>query len=245
MTKYRPFLALLALPLALAACGSEETPTGPVVGEPIAHIAPPVGQSWLDVAAETPDGGFLRGNPDAPLKLLEFASHTCSHCAAFSQESTAGLEKYIESGVVSHEIRNQIHDGLDLTINMLARCGEPTAFHPLANQAWGDFEDIFGRVQQNSAQIETAMQAQGNDRFQQIAQAAGLLDYFAARGISRDQALQCLADPAKAEAIIAQSNEQSKEHDVQGTPTFFLNGSRIDGTLWSIVEPALQRAGAR
>jgi protein-disulfide isomerase len=247
MNRKKLFLAVLALPLSLAvaACGGDAPADEPLVGEPIAHIAPPEGQTWLEVGSETPQGGYVIGNPDAPLKLVEFASHTCSHCAHYSQQSVGPFEKYLESGVVSHEIRNQIHDALDLTMAMLVRCGDPAAFHPLADQAWGSFDEIIGYAQENQEAVQAAMQSQGNDRFQRIAQAAGLIDFFAARGIARDQAMQCLADPAKAEAILNQSQENSNELDVQGTPTFFLNGRRLNGTTWDIVEPALQQAGAR
>src|SRR3546814_7851742 len=57
-----------------------------------------------------------------------------------------------------------------------------------------------------------------------IAQAAQLYDFFAARGLSSDQARQCLADQAKAEDIVKKSAAQSDELGVNGTPTFFING---------------------
>lgn len=242
----RAALAATALPLALAlaACGSDEE--GTTSGEPIAPIAAPAGQSWVETAAETPEGGFVIGNPDAPLKLVEYASHTCSHCAAFAQESAGALDEYVAKGIVSYEIRNQIHDPLDLSIALLARCGgNPATFHPLANQAWGDFNNLMSGVQANSAALEQAQAAPQAQRFQAIAQAAGLIDFFAARGISRDQAMQCLADVDKAQAIADASQTQSDELNVTGTPTFFLNGQLVEGTTWAVIEPALQAAGAR
>ena len=143
-----PF-ALGPLALTLAACGSDAE--GPIKGEPIAPIAAPAGQSWIETAAETPEGGFVIGNPNAPLKLVEYASHTCSHCAAFSQEGAAKLDEYVAKGTVSYEIRNQIHDPIDLTIALLARCGTPASFHPLANQAWQNFDSLMTTVQANGA----------------------------------------------------------------------------------------------
>jgi protein-disulfide isomerase len=90
------------------------------------------------------------------------------------------------------------------------------------------------------------MQGPPEQRFQTIAQAAGFLDFFAARGISRDQAMQCLADPAAGEAIANRSQTQSEELDVTGTPTFFLNGRKLDDVVgWGELEPILQNAGAR
>ena len=239
--------ALCAAPLALglAACGDEATEGGPPRGEPIAHIAAPAGQSWVETAAETPEGGFVIGNPNAPLKLVEYASHTCHVCADFSKQGAAPMDKYVETGVVSYEIRNLIRDSIDMTIAMLARCSGPAAFHPLANQSWQSFDELMATVQSNGAALQQAEQVPQAQRFQAIAQASGLLDFFAARGISRDQAMQCLSDTAKAELIATRSQTQSDELQLPGTPTFFLNGQQVEGTSWAALEPVLQAAGAR
>jgi len=238
--------AIAPLALALAACGdTDEAAGGTPSGEPVAAIAAPAGQKWVDTAAVTPEGGYVIGNPDAPLKLVEYASHTCSHCATFSQESSGPMEEYVATGRVSYEIRNQIHDALDLTMAMLVRCGSPESFHPLANQVWGNFDQVISTVQANGPALDQATQAPLAQRYQAIAQASGLLDFFAERGISRDQAMQCLSDPAVADRIVENSTTQSDELGVTGTPTFFINGSKIEGTNWASVEAALQQAGAR
>ncbi len=243
----RTVFAALAVPLALAlaACGDDPEEAGPPVGEPIAHIAPPAGTSWVETASVTPEGGYRIGNPYAPLKLVEYASHTCHVCAAFSQEGAAGMDKYVETGVVSYEIRNLIRDAVDLTIAMLARCSGPGAFHPLANQAWQNFDPLMDVVQANGAAVEQAMQAPEGQRLQAIAQTSGLLDFFAQRGISNDQAMQCLANTAQADQISEASATQSRELGITGTPTFFINDSRLEVTNWTSVEAALQTAGAR
>jgi len=247
------FAAAAPLALALAACGDsaeDATPTG----EPVAPVAAPTGTSWVETAAVTPEGGYRIGNPDAPLKLVEYASHTCGHCAAFSQEAVSELDEYVSKGILSYELRNQIHDPIDMTIALLARCGTPASFHPLANQAWQNFDSIMTTVQANGAALQQAQTAPQAQRLQAIAQASGLLDFFASRGISRDQAMTCLADTAKAQQIADASAQQSEELDVTGTPTFFLNGQKIEGTTWGPttgpnanpgIKAALQRAGAR
>ncbi len=248
MTMRRRLSALLlAAPLALvvAACSEGDVEETSLTGEPIAAIPAPEGESWIDMAVETEMGGVLLGNPDAPLKLVEYASHTCSHCATFSGEAHEPLEGYIDSGVVSFELRNQVHDGIDLTFAMLARCGDATTFYPLATQGWAELNTIIGTAQASGEALNAAMLAEGDDRFQRIAAASGLLDWFAARGISQDQALTCLADPAVADGIITRSQEQSDELDVTGTPTFFLNGNKLNANSWAGIEPILQEAGAR
>src|SRR5688500_16911831 len=97
------FAALTApLALALAACGSNEE--GAVSGETVAPTPAPAGQQWVDVAAVTPEGGWLIGNPDAPLKLVEYGSLTCPGCAQFSETGIPTLrENYVNSGRVSFE----------------------------------------------------------------------------------------------------------------------------------------------
>jgi len=239
-------IASLAVPLALglAAC-QEEAVEGPPRGEAIAPIAAPAGQSWVETSAETPEGGFRIGNPEAPLKLVEYASHTCHVCADFSKQGAAAMDKYVETGVVSYEIRNLIRDPVDLTIGLLARCSGPAAFHPIANQVWQNFDAVMATAQANMAGIQQAQNAPPAQRFQAIGQASGLLDFFAARGISNDQAMQCLADTTKAQQIATRSQTQSDELKLSGTPTFFLNGQLVEGTSWAVLEPVLQAAGAR
>ncbi len=243
---FRRLALIAAAPLALAACKSEsETPGALPQGEPIAAVTAPAGTAWGDKVTVSPEGGYILGNPEAPLKLVEYASHTCSHCADFSKEAHEPLDKYIGTGVVSYELRNQIHDPIDLSIAMLVRCGPPESMHPLSIQAWAEFEQIYAGLNANQAAVQQALAQPPAQRLQAVAQAGGLIDFFAARGISRDQALQCLGDQAKAEAIVQASQKQSEELGVTGTPTFFLNGARVEGATWKAIEPALQAAGAR
>lgn len=246
----RALAALLALclPFALAACGDKGSDAGnPPKGDAVAKVAPPAGQQWADVVTVTPLGGYQMGNPEAPLKLIEYGSLTCPHCAEFSEKASATLrDKYIASGVVSWELRNQVHDGFDLTMAMLVRCGEPQSFHALSEQVWANLKPLVDNIQKAGPALDSAMKEQDQaKRYQLIADRAGLIDFFAARGIAKDQAKACLAKPGLAETIIKQSEDQSKELDVQGTPTFFLNGKQLDAKSWEDLEPALQNAGAR
>ena len=238
----------LATVLALTACGSnEEAADGEVAeGAVVAAVPAPAGQSWSEVAAVTPEGGIVEGNPNAPIKLVEYASHTCSHCADFSVQASEALRtKYIETGKVSYEIRNQIHDPIDLTFAVLARCAGPEAFHAFAEQGWGNLANMFAQVQANEAALQAASQAQGAARFDGVANAAGLYDFFAQRGVSRDQAKACLAKEETATKIAADSEKQSTDLNVTGTPTFFINGKNVGTLDWKGLEPILQRAGAR
>ncbi len=237
-----------ALPMALAACGSDAKKDGETPkGEPIARIAPPVGQDWAEVVKVTDLDGYQMGNPEAPIKLIEYASLTCPHCADFSKEGSAALrDKYVASGVVSYELRNQIRDGFDLTMAMLVRCGAPESFHGLSEQVWANLPALVAAIDANKAGIEMAMkETDQGKRYAAIANAAGLTEFFASRGISKDQAAVCLAKPGLAEKIAKQSEDQSTALKIEGTPTFFVNGTMVDAKSWPQLEPILQTAGAR
>ncbi len=138
-----------------------------------------------------------------------------------------------------------MRDPIDLSIATLVRCGAKENMQPLSDQAWASLEEIFGTVQTNQTLYEASANQPVNQRFVTIAQAAGLIDFFAARGLSADQSRACLADTAKVQAIADASNEQSEELKITGTPTFFLNGKKLDVTQWAQLEPLLRAAGAR
>ncbi len=239
-------IALAPLALALAACGSGDDATGgtELTGEPIAEVAAPEGQNWTEVVTRTEEGGFLMGNPDAPIKLLEFASLTCGACAQFAQESTQELKQdFVNSGRVSFEYRNYLRGPQDLIAAQIMECGAPERVIPLADQHYARFAE-FGealsdpRMQQISSLPENQQKAA-------FAEISGLLEFFAQRGLSRDEALSCLADDAKATQMAEQMQSWNQNYDIQGTPTIYVNGQVLDQNRWSAVKQRLEALGAR
>ncbi|MDT9013385.1 thioredoxin domain-containing protein [Novosphingobium sp. APW14] len=242
--------ALIAatMAIALAACGKKDEGSAAAVtnGEPIAKIAPPAGASWADTYAVTPEGGYRMGNPDAPIKLVEYGALSCSHCAEFAEMSAAELrDNFIASGRVSYEVRFFMLNALDVPATLLATCGAPEAALPLAEQFWGWQKNMFANLQSNEAALNAAGQLPPEQRFAAIAQAGEMDSFFASRGIAADQAKICLADTAKATKLVEATNKAGQELNITGTPTFFLNGTKLDGNTWEAVKVALEKAGAR
>ena len=243
-------LATLAAPLALglAACNSgSEGGDGTTSAEIAQPVAPPAGTTWSEHAVRTPEGGWLVGNPDAPIKLVEYGSVTCPACAAFSVEGSAPLHSgYVDTGRVSYEFRTvMIHGPKDLVISRILECAPVETVVPLAEQVWGNLHTVDETFNANLPAFEQAMAMPENQRFVAMAQVSGLTDFFAARGISTEQTQACLADSAAVTALATKSQELSTRDGVEGTPTFFVNGNKIDANRWAEVEGALQRAGAR
>jgi len=244
-------LALIALaaPLALglAACSKEEGPAGSLSGEPIANVAPPAGKAWAEVVTKTPEGGYRMGNPEAPIKLIEYGSLTCSHCAEFAHEAMAELrDSFVASGRVSFEMRNFVRDGIDITAAQLTRCGSPESFFALTDQVFANQAAIIQRVQAaGEPAFQAAMTQPDAQRGMAIAKLAGLDEFFAARGLSKDQAAACLANPADAQAMAKNAQEQGEQLQITGTPTFLINGTKETANTWAEIKAKLQTLGAR
>ncbi len=247
MNRLRTILLTAPLLLALAACDKTAEGAGALEGDAVAAVTAPAGSSWTETAVRTDQGGWQVGNPAAPIKLVEYGSLTCPACVAFSVDGSAKLNAdYVETGRVSYEFRSApIHGWPDLLMTRLLECAPLTAAVPLADQVWANYEPIMTAIQASQAQAEQAMNLPENQRFVALSQAAGITDFFAARGISADQAQVCLADNAAVTTLADKLTAQMEADDVQGTPTFMLNGQKISQTRWSEVEAALQRAGAR
>jgi len=248
MTLTRLFsLCLAALaPLMLAACGGDAASDG-ARSEPLPIVAPPAGTTWSQKAVATEKGGYLVGNPDAPLKLVEYGSLTCPACARFAEEGTEPLlEKYVNSGRVSFEFRSfVIHGPLDLALTRLIGCSAPEAALPLADQIWANLGPIQQRAFADESALNDLAKFPENERFVRFGEITGLYEFFAARGISADQARTCMADFASLEKISKISESYGTEDKISQTPTFVLNGNKVEASTWAELEPALQRAGAR
>ena len=245
--RFRMALATaLAAPLAQAACNGEETIEGGTSGEPIAAITAPEGTSWNETFTLSEDGmGFIVGNPDAPLKLVEYASHTCGACANFSVTGKQPLkDDYIASGVVSFEQREVFLNANDVVIAALTQCGPGERMQALSDEVWSNLPVVFQGIQSNPQAMQAAGQLDISERFVRMGEVTGLIDFFAARGLSSDQARACLADSDKIDAMVKASSAKAEEVGVTGTPTFTLNGGKVEAISWGQLEPILQRAGA-
>src|SRR5207237_2794614 len=94
-------VTVLAAPLSEAA--AQQRRAARPAARPAAH--PTVVRDWTRIAVRTPEGVRI-GNPAAQVKLVEYGSITCPHCAAFAnQGGTAGLDRHVRTGRVSGEYR--------------------------------------------------------------------------------------------------------------------------------------------
>ena len=210
-----------------------------------ATTAVPAGTHWLDVAAATPDGGFRLGNPDAPVKLVEYASLTCPHCRDFHDESDADLRaKYIATGKVSYEYRNFLLNGPDLAASVLARCQGPKQFFNLMNAFYAaqrEWVDPFMKMTpEDSKRIGALPQDQQAGA---IARVGGLDAFMKARGMTTAEFDKCLANGDATKQLTAMRDTATNKLEINSTPSFIINGVRQEDIhTWSLLEPKLQTA---
>jgi protein-disulfide isomerase len=240
------FAPLALAILALAACNkSSDSPTS---GAAIKAIAPPAGTAWADKVEATADGGVRMGNPDAPIKLVEYGSLSCPHCAKLAQDGFAKLTgDYVASGRVSYEFRSfVIHPAQDMPLTLLAKCGPLETFFPLIEQIYRNFDAMEQPLQDPAVQQKANAAAQGpaEQRLTGLSDALGFTQFFSARGLSIDKQHACLTDNAKVKDLDALTQKYSGE-GIESTPTLLVNGEKLGTTDWADLDNALKAAGAR
>ncbi|MEP9376836.1 DsbA family protein [Aquabacter sp. CN5-332] len=177
-------------------------------------IAPAAAQTTdeakLMAAAASPLPEQSMGAANAPVTIVEYASLTCSHCAAFHAKTFPVLKsKYIDTGKVRFILREFPFDPVATAAFMLARCMPADKYFPMVSslfdtqRAWA-----FGS---NPAQ--------------------GLLTVAKQAGMSEADFEKCLSDKELAEKVQASAQYGNKELGVDSTPTFFINGKKVSGAL--------------
>lgn len=237
-------LAISAMTLSACGSGGEGEISS---SEPLPSVEAPAGAQWSDTVVKSEENGYVIGNPDAPIKLVEYASLTCGACAAFEQEAYAELiSDYVSSGRVSFEIRNYLLNPYDIVLGLLTRCGAPETYPALTEQVFKNQAALLDGVRNiDQAALQAAFADAETKGYGDAARAMGVIEFFKARGISEDQANACLADPAMAKELLDMTEKGSKEYKIEGTPSFFINGAKVDYSGWASLKGKLQEAGAR
>lgn len=234
-------LLAAALMLPSAACSAEKTSDATSNSStPIKPIAPPQGGDWTKMVAATPEGGVLMGNPNAEVKIIEYGSLTCPHCAEFAEQGTPQLvDKYVKSGRVSYEFRNFLRDGLDMAMALVAHCAGPQKFFPLADAMYKGQREFFERAQAVPPEQQQAL-GQNPAGF---AQMAGLQQWAAQRGVPSARSNACLANQTAMNQLMQTSSDATTQFpDFTGTPTFILNGKMLEERTWDMLEPKIRGA---
>lgn len=203
-------------------------------------IAAAPATDWSKVSQRLPSGAFLLGNPAAPVRLIEYLSLTCSHCAHFEDQGIAPLTaKYIAPGRVSYEVRHALRDGLDLAGSMIARCRGPQSFFVLLPKVFAQQTIWFSRAQA----WERIEQVEGQSPEQLLPKLARGAGFDSLYGIAPAAMDSCLANDGEQKLLTAQADEAWHHANISGTPAFMINGVLHDDIgEWPQLDAALAAA---
>jgi protein-disulfide isomerase len=153
---------------------------------------------------------MVMGDSNAPVTIIEYASMTCPHCAAFHETTLPALkEKYIDTGKVKLILREFPFDPRAAAAFMLARCAPPEQYYPMVSALF--------QQQKTWSSAENA--------------AVPLLQIAKLAGFTQEKFEACLKDQELLNKVRAVFKKASEEYGVESTPTFFINGEKTSGTL--------------
>jgi protein-disulfide isomerase len=248
--KARIFLASAMAALALAGCNKKNETQGTAVSNEAVTITqanPPPGGTWADVVNAT-SSGFMMGNPNAKVKLIEIGALSCPHCKKFDDEGVPPLiDKYVKTGQVSWEFRPYlIHGPIDMAANLIVTCNGLKSFFPLTRALYNDQATWVGKIETTPPdKLQQVQNLPTNQVFQSIASLAGLQDWAAARGVPQAKSNQCLTDQKMIDHQVQVTSDVSAQFpEFSGTPAFVINGKMLgrDVAGWDKLEPQLQAA---
>lgn len=195
---------------AVAVTGTARVPAMVAVSSTVSSSA--VGAPALtreQVLTVRPDDRVI-GSMMAPVTIFEYASLTCSHCADFEKETLPRIKKdWIATGKVKYVMRDMPWDNLALGMSKVARCVPANQFEPL-------METFYAQ------QMKIMMAKDPLAEIKNVAKMAGL---------SEAQVDMCIKDPNLHAKVTAMKDAAFNVLQVRGTPTFFINGTRVDGAV--------------
>jgi protein-disulfide isomerase len=201
-------------------------------------------KDWNSVVSATPEGGILVGNPAAKVRLLEFASFTCSHCKTFHDEGVPALKPLIASGKLAFERRSFVRNGPDFAASLLAGCLPTQGALAMSNALFSEqtaWFEPFTKIAPADGRAVGALPPEKQPV--RLAELAGLDGWAAKRGLPLDKGRACLADKAAQDKLLAIRTEAIDRYKLEGTPTFVINGATVAGAYdWAALQPKLMAA---
>ncbi len=154
------------------------------------------------------EGDMTLGDANAKVKVVEYASASCSHCATFNNEVFPAFKaKYIDTGKVQYTLKE-----------FLTPPNEVAAAGFLISRCAG--KDKYFTVLDSIYKNQTEMFQTGDFRgvLLRIAQSAGMTEA---------QFNSCVQDEAALKALDVRVTRAVRDDKITGTPTFMVNGKKI------------------
>jgi protein-disulfide isomerase len=164
------------------------------------------------------------GNPDAAVKVIEYASLTCPHCASFHREVFPRLKAaFIDTGKIHFVFREIYFDRPGLWGAMLARCAGPDRYFGVVDVLF-DTQSGWSR-RPDAPAIMSDLYAIGRQA-----------------GLTREAVDSCMQDQAWAQALVERYQTNAQADGINSTPTFIINGEKNANMGWPEFEAKINAA---
>ncbi len=177
----------------------------------LALIATGCSKSGSSTATVSPND-MSEGAPTAKVTVVEYASVACPICARVNHDIMPAFKaKYVDPGKVRYVYRPMMtgNESVATAGHLLALCAGKDKFFTVV--------DAIMRAQDQMGGEQT-----GYSNARPV-----LLDIAKAAGLSEDQFTTCVEDPKGIKALDAM-NDQALKAGVESTPTFFVNGKKME-----------------
>lgn len=192
----------------------------------------PVGAAFAQDAADIDTSMIVDmslGNPDSNVTVIEYASFTCPHCAAFHAENFKKLKAdYIDTDKINFVYREVFFDRFGLWAAIVARCGDGAE-----NRYFGIADVMYSKQREWASSENSAEEIVGQLRT--IGKTAGLTDA---------QLDACFTDSDGAQALYAYYLKNAEADDVSSTPSFIINGKKYANMPYEQMKEILDAAVA-
>lgn len=167
------------------------------------------------------------GNPNARVTVIEYGSASCTHCAHFNNDIFPAFKaKYVDTGRVRYVFREFLTEPVNLAAAsfILARCAGRDKYFSVLDAVFHAQADIYKTGDATPIMHKIAADA----------------------GLSEEKASACLSDKAALDALNARVQGYVDNDKITGTPTFFVDGRRMEGVqTLDKLDAAIAHAEAR
>lgn len=204
--------------------GAAATVAG-IVGFSGAAQAQETGKTY-DVAKLMAPAGVAdhpEGPADAKVTVIEYASPTCPHCAAFKNDVYPGLKaEYIDTNKIQFISRPFVRNVLDAVVFLVAEAAGPEKYHDVVGTYFKTQDTWMTSDKPRDAMLAIALQLGFTE--ESFEAALTNQDLFKGMETLREQAMN--------------------EFGLTGTPTFYVNGKQMTGdqtleALAAAIDPLL------
>jgi protein-disulfide isomerase len=169
------------------------------------------------------EGDMALGAPEgAKVTVVEYASVTCSHCAAWQEQVYPEFKaKYVDTNQVRYIFREfpTAPEAVAVAGFLVARCAGPDKYFPVIHEIMASQHEIFGGTPPRTILLRIANGA----------------------GLSEEQFQACVTDADAIKAMDARI-KSALDAGVTGTPYFLVNGEHVQDSSIAGLSAAIDAA---